>query len=107
MKNQTSGCPRAAADRFARFQERPDVKCITAKYADYVATPKGVTLSIQLACEAISFLSGIMTRRGHEVAVEELADKYGIPIADLRILAECPVEVLRLAGRPCSSLPGS
>ena len=107
MKDQTSGCHSAAAERFARFQERPDVKLITAKYADFVSTPEGMIINLLLTWEATSHLNGITTRHQYENAVVKLADKFGIPIADLKILAECTTELLNLATRQCSKPSGA
>jgi hypothetical protein len=110
MKNRTSGCPLAAAERFARFQERPDVKLITAKYADFVATPEGIMVTIQLSCEAIKYLSGITSRHGYETAIGKLAAKSGIPLTDLRLLAETHLELTAcalVASGQCSKPSGA
>lgn len=98
MYNDARARRAAAANEFAHFQNRADVKRVTTKYADYITTPDGMMTSIQLSCFAISYLSGVCTREEYDAAVQQFAGRCNVPLGDIRVLAECSLRVLRSIG---------
>jgi hypothetical protein len=96
MKNNWTGGRRGGADDFTQFQARPDVRLLMAKYADYPRSPEGLMTSIQLSCFGISYLSGIWTREQHQAAVIEFGAGCDVPLADLLLMAECQLHILKL-----------
>ena len=86
---------RVAAEQFARFQRRPDVQLIATKYADYVHTDHGIQTNLMLGAIALFRVADQMTEEQYEQEIEKLANLRGLPLADVRIMAECQVEALK------------
>ena len=85
----------AAAQRFARFNARPEVHRITERYADWVAQGDGCIINVQLAGLAMLRVAGRISRSEYRASVRELACASGLPPADFKLLAECSRELTR------------
>jgi hypothetical protein len=83
-----------AADRFAQFQQRPDVQRVANRYADWPQTSAGTVINLQLSFLAMARAAGKLSRAAYRKAVRDLAAESGIPAADFRILARCALEVV-------------
>lgn len=90
----------AAAQRFARFNARPEIQRITARYADWAAHGDGCIINVQLSGLAMLRLAGRITRQEYRTSLRKLAASSGLPMADFKLLAECSRELARciLAG---------
>ena len=90
----------AAARRFTRFKTRPDVEAVASRYADYVGTSDGITLTTTMSMLAYSHLSRGINRPEHRQLIEGLAEDFGLPTADLNIMAQSALGAVRccLAG---------
>lgn len=86
-----------ATDRLARFKSRPEVEAVARKYADYVETDAGIKTNLMLALFGYARASGKMTRRQYRNALDELARECRLPLADLEIMAECHLELIKCA----------
>lgn len=81
-----------AAQRFARFQQRPDVKRVANRYVDWSETSAGIFINLQLSHLAMARAAGKLSRPSYRKAVRDLAAASGIPAEDFRILARCTLE---------------
>ena len=88
---------RIAAEHFARFQQRPEIRNVTARYAEWAVTPDGIVIHLQLSCLAVSRLSGQLPRSNYRKAIRELARSSGIAWPDFVLLAKCGFELVRCA----------
>lgn len=97
--NNNSGS-NAAALRFARFNARPEIKRVTASYADWVTQGDGCIINLQLSGLAMLRLAGRIARREYRTSLRKLATASDLPLADFKLLAECSRELARymLAG---------
>ncbi len=84
-----------AAQRFAQFRQRPDIRRITSQYADWVARGDGCIINAQLSSLAMLRLAGRISRQEYRTSVRKLAGTSGLPLADFRLLAECSRELVR------------
>ena len=92
--NSTPGS-NAAAQRFARFNARQEIRRITARYADWVAQGDGCVVNVQLSGLAMLRLAGRISRPDYRASVRKLASTSGLPPMDFQLLAECNRELVR------------
>lgn len=85
----------AAAQRFARFNARPEIRRITARYADWAAQGDGCIVNVQLSGLAMLRLAGRISRHDYRASVRKLAGTSGLPQTDFLLLAECSREMVR------------
>jgi hypothetical protein len=95
--NSSASVEQLAAERFARFQQRPEVRRVTSRYADWARTSDGVTVNVQLSGLAMMRLAGRLSRNDYKKAVRDLAATSSIPPHDFRIFAKCILEFTRCA----------
>lgn len=87
----------AAAQRFARFNARPEIRRITSRYADWVAQGDGCMINVQLSSLAMLRIAGRISRSDYRASVRKLASASGLPPKDFQLLAECSRELARCA----------
>ena len=95
MTDHQSPTDNAAAERFARFNARPQIRRITTKYSDWAAQGNGWIINVQLSGLAMMRLAGRIARQEYRTSVRKLATESGLPMADFRLLAECTRELAR------------
>lgn len=105
MKSQGNATNRSAEQRFARFQARPDIRRITAQYADWAESADGSIVTIELAALAMARSAGQITRQNYRSSLRKLARTCGLPQADFRLLAECSREFTRFALAGSGQIP--
>lgn len=90
----------AAAQRFARFNARPEIQSITTRYADWVKQGGGSIINAHLSGLAILRLAGRIGRQEYRTSIRKLGVESGLPSTDFKLLAECSREFARymLAG---------
>lgn len=100
MIDHQSTTDNPAAERFARFNARPQIRRITTRYADWVSEGHGCIINVQLSGLAMLRLASRITRQEYRTSVRKLAAESGLPLADFKLLAECNRELARytLAG---------
>jgi hypothetical protein len=82
----------AASERLARFQERPDIQRVTARYAEWAESEDGCVVNVQLAGLAMLRLAGRITRQDYKRSVRRLAKSTGLPVHDFLLIAKCSLE---------------
>lgn len=87
-------------ERFARFKARPEIRRVTAQYADWATQRNGRMINVQLSSLAMLRQTGRISRQEYRASVRKLAITSGLPSTDFKILAECGRELVRymLAG---------
>jgi hypothetical protein len=85
---------RSAAERFARFSQKPSVMDATNRYADWAGTPDGIIVTVQLSGLAMARFSGRLSWRCHQRAVRDLAKESGLPPQDFPVLAQYVLELV-------------
>lgn len=95
MTDQKDTTDSAAAQRFSRFNARPQISSITSRYANWIAQGNGCIINVQLSALAMMRLAGRITRNEYRASVRKLATKSGLPMADFKLLAECSRELAR------------
>lgn len=93
----------ASAARFTKFKKRKDVRKVTEQYADWALTPQGIEISLQLSLLGLMYTGGVFSRTAFDAEVRHLTLASGIPPQDMRIMAECQLELLR--GMPIKLRP--
>ncbi|RVQ67112.1 hypothetical protein EKN06_09330 [Croceicoccus ponticola] len=90
-----TGSDASAAQRFARFNARPEIQRITERYAEWVAQSDGCIINVQLSGLAMLRLAGRISRSDYRASIRKLASASGLPSADFKLLAECSRELAR------------
>ena len=86
---------RLLAERLMRFFERPQSKSVADHHIPWRQSAAGHETMAKLNSLAILRVQGLTTQHDYEVAVRELATENGMPLADMRILAEGAYETRR------------
>lgn len=94
MTDQKEPADNSSAQRFARFNARPQIRRITTQYADWVAQGDGCIINVQLSGLAMMRLAGRIARQEYRRSVRKLATESGLPLADFKLLAECSRELV-------------
>lgn len=79
---------RELAERVMRFYERPASLAVANRHMVWRQTVAGQIAMAKLNSLAVLRVQGLVTQHDYEVAVHELATENGIPLADMRIMAE-------------------
>lgn len=95
MSNSAKGRERLANEQLERFKARPDVEAVAKKYGGYSDTPEGKTLNLILCILATTNVTGVLTGPHYNQALAGLASAFEVPFADLTVMAECHVEILK------------
>jgi hypothetical protein len=83
-----------AARRLARFNARPEIQSIAARYADW-AHGDGCIINVQLSALAMMRLARRISRADYRASLRKLAATSGLPHADFQLLAKCSREIAR------------
>lgn len=95
MTRESSSIEAAAAKRFSKFQQRPDVKSVAVRYGDWSRTEIGRTVMLSLAFSALMRLQGQVTRTQYDDGLRVTAASTSIPLPDIRLMAESLYEAKR------------
>ena len=86
---------RQSAERWLRFITRPDAQAVTNRHLLWRETVAGHVTMAKLNALAVLRVQALVTQHDYEVAVQELATENGLPLADIRIVAEGAYEARR------------
>ena len=86
---------RQSAERWLQFITRPDAQAATNRHLLWRETVAGHVTMAKLNALAVLRIQALVTQHDYEVAVQELATENGLPLADIRVLAEGAYEARR------------
>ena len=83
----------ASLERYRKFQDRPDVMRVALRYSDWVMTDQGIETAINFTTAAMLLLGRKLTRLQYRQLIAKEAEKTGLPLDDIKIMARTAKEV--------------
>jgi len=85
---------RRAAKSISRMRSRPEVRTLARKYDAWSQSPAGIETTMVLAFGALASAAGHVTAEQHEKVLAALSQRTGLPLSDLRLMAEVQRELV-------------
>lgn len=105
MSATTGAANASPAQRFAAFNARPEIRRVTAQYADWSICGHGCIIKTQLSALAMFRQAGRITRQDYRASVRKLSAGSGLPHRDFQLIAECCREMVRLMLAEAGQIP--
>lgn len=86
---------RWAAQRFARFQRRPEMQRLARRYGEWSQTREGLQTMTEIAIVAMLLAAGKLSRQEYRTAISRIAKTAGIARADARAMTQAITETIQ------------